>query len=180
MRETYQVRRGRCRNDNTFCDFYFAAPELRFCEYRCFRKPAKYIVSPPTSTLPYDNRRDTPYLRNRRSTMEAGVIRPRPESTTTTRPEPLPPPFGDPMDFIGSCEWRWKRNEVAKSNKKTAGEGLKKHEQIKRSGLRACKCTISHWDFFFVNSTCNSKRNNGKKSVCNQVYLFLWNITFCG
>ena len=33
---------------------------------------------------------------------------------------------------------------------------------------------------FFGDSTCNSKRNNGKKSICNRVYLFLWNITFCG
>ena len=67
----------------------------------------------------------TMYLRNRRSMIGAWVIRSRPESFTTTRPEPLPPSFFDPMDFIGSCEPRWKRNEVAESNKETAGDGLK-------------------------------------------------------
>ena len=68
----------------------------------------------------------TVYLRNHRSTIGAWVIRSCPESITTTRPEPLPPSFVDPMDFIGSCERRWKRNEVAESNKETAGDGLKK------------------------------------------------------
>jgi hypothetical protein len=28
MRETRQVRRGECRDDDTFRDFYFATPEL--------------------------------------------------------------------------------------------------------------------------------------------------------
>ena len=77
MRKTYQVHRGRCRNDNTFRNFCFAAPELRFVSTGAFKsqrnilfrrpyplssrqppKPAKIIVSPPTSTLPYDNHRD--------------------------------------------------------------------------------------------------------------------------
>ena len=32
-------------------------------------------------------------------------------------PYPYPPPLADPMDFIGSCEGRWQRKEVSKSNK---------------------------------------------------------------
>jgi len=55
MRETRQVRRGGCRNDDTFRDFYFTSAELIFCEYRDFRKPSKHIVSTPTTPLPPDN-----------------------------------------------------------------------------------------------------------------------------
>jgi hypothetical protein len=33
----------------------------------------------------------------------------------TTRPELHPPPLASLMDFIGSCEGRWQRNEVALS-----------------------------------------------------------------
>jgi len=111
MRETHKVRRGRCRHFDTFRDFYFADPKLIFCESSSFRKTAKKksfrctytlphdndqsrrkFVSPPRSTLPYDNRQDN--------------------DTRTT-----PPPSADPMDSIGSCERRWQRHEVSKSNK---------------------------------------------------------------
>jgi len=78
MRETQQVRRGRCRHLDTFHDFYLADAELIFCESRSFRKAPKHVVSsrictlphsndqsrrkcisPPRSTLLYDSRRDT-------------------------------------------------------------------------------------------------------------------------
>ena len=59
MRETQQVRPGRCRNDNIFRDFNFPSPGLIFfCQYRPFRKPVKDIVSPPPSTLPHDSHPD--------------------------------------------------------------------------------------------------------------------------
>ena len=55
MRETHKVRRGRCRDFDPFRDFYFADPELTFCESRSFRKVAKHVVLSPTCTLPRDN-----------------------------------------------------------------------------------------------------------------------------
>jgi hypothetical protein len=55
MRETHEVRHGRCRNDDTFRDFNFANQQLIYCEYRPLRKPAKDVVSPPTHFLPYEN-----------------------------------------------------------------------------------------------------------------------------
>ena len=64
MRETHQVRRRRCRNDDTFRDVYFETPEpilsIGACESRrkiSFRRP--HPLSLPTTTLPYDNRHDT-------------------------------------------------------------------------------------------------------------------------
>ena len=85
MRETRQVRQGWCRNDDTFRDFYFASAELIFCDYRYCRKmsfrphipfatrqppkPAKGVVSPPTSTLAYDSRT------NLRRTSEITTVR---------------------------------------------------------------------------------------------------------
>ena len=53
------VRRGRCRNSNTFREFYFTMPALNFCEYRRVWKPTQHIVSPPKSTAHYNNHRDT-------------------------------------------------------------------------------------------------------------------------
>jgi len=55
MRETRKVRRGSCRNDYTFGDFFFVTAELIFCDYRHFRKPLKHMVSTPISPLPPDN-----------------------------------------------------------------------------------------------------------------------------
>ena len=55
IKETRQVCCGRCRNDNTFRDFYFATVELIFCDYRYFRKPSKHMVLTPTSPLLPDN-----------------------------------------------------------------------------------------------------------------------------
>jgi len=51
-----------------------------------------------------------------------------------TKPEPDPPPIADPMDFIGSCEGRWQRNEVSKSNKGRAG--FDGHEDRPTTGPR--------------------------------------------
>ena len=81
MKETHQVRRARCRNDNTFRNFYFVAPEISFCEYRRFRKPVKHIVLPPISTLPHDNHQ---------SPLKISFRRLQPPSLMTTAATPAP------------------------------------------------------------------------------------------
>jgi hypothetical protein len=81
MRETCQVRRGGCRNDDTSRHFWFATARLIFCDYRYFRKPLKLIVSTPTSPLPSDNH---PSRRNK------SFRRPHPSSLTTTTATPTP------------------------------------------------------------------------------------------
>jgi len=81
MRETCQVRRGGCRNDDTSRHFWFATVQLIFCDYRYFRKPSKHIVSTPTFPLPSDNH---PSRRNK------SFRRPHPSLLTTTTATPTP------------------------------------------------------------------------------------------
>ena len=50
MRETHQVCRGGCLNDDTFHNFDFANPELIHCKYRPFHKLVKDIISPSKFT----------------------------------------------------------------------------------------------------------------------------------
>jgi len=82
--KTQQVCHRRCRNDDTFCDFYFATPELIFCEYRCFRKLVKHVVSLPTSTLLHNNHQ-----------CQQNMLfhHPHPPSLTTTTATPTPMPY---------------------------------------------------------------------------------------
>jgi len=93
MRETRQVRRRGCRNDNTFRDFYFATSELIFCDYRYFRKPSKHMVSTPTSPLPPDTH---PSRRN------MSFRRPHPSSLTTTATTPAPYAV---VSKLRPCDW---------------------------------------------------------------------------
>ena len=83
IRETRQVRRGGCRNDNTFRDFYFATAELIFCDntYVLSKTVETYGFNshisfpsqqPPTSILAYDNCHDTRILRH---TVEIATVR---------------------------------------------------------------------------------------------------------
>ena len=81
MRETHQVRRGRCCHFNTFHEFYFPTAELIFCNHRCFRKPSKHMVSALTSALPPDNHPS-------RRTMS--FRRPHPSSLMTSAMTPAP------------------------------------------------------------------------------------------
>jgi hypothetical protein len=93
MRETRRVRRGRCRNDNTFRDFYFATSELIFWDYRYFQKLSKHMVSTPTSPLPPDNH---PSRRN------MSFRCPHPPSLTTTAMTPAP--YTVPSN-LRPCDW---------------------------------------------------------------------------
>jgi len=93
IRETRQVRRGRCRNDDTFHDFYFLTPKFIFCDCSYFRKPSKHMVLTPRSPLPPDN-----HLSRRNMSFR----RPHPSSLTKTATTPAP--YAVPSK-LRRCNW---------------------------------------------------------------------------